>query len=108
MPLIYTGVAVLIHPPTYLANKYCGLGYLEVFVIHNPELCSRGVLSANVIQGLHNVPPSQSCFTYMYRIILLLLVIISAAKMSTKAALVVPALRRHTSTVIVAHGLGDR
>lgn len=28
--------------------------------------------------------------------------------MSTKAALVVPALRRHTSTVIVAHGLGDR
>ena len=31
-----------------------------------------------------------------------------AHKMSSKAALVVPALRRHTSTVIVAHGLGDR
>ncbi|KAK3057224.1 hypothetical protein LTR09_002263 [Extremus antarcticus] len=28
--------------------------------------------------------------------------------MSSKAALVVPALKRHTSTVIVAHGLGDR
>ena len=26
----------------------------------------------------------------------------------SKAALVVPALKRHTSTVIVAHGLGDR
>ena len=30
------------------------------------------------------------------------------ARMSSKAALVVPALKRHTSTVIVAHGLGDR
>ncbi|TKA54404.1 Acyl-protein thioesterase 1, partial [Friedmanniomyces simplex] len=27
--------------------------------------------------------------------------------MSTAAALVVPAIKRHTSTVIVAHGLGD-
>lgn len=28
--------------------------------------------------------------------------------MSNKAALIVPAIKRHTSTVIVAHGLGDR
>lgn len=27
---------------------------------------------------------------------------------SSAAALVVPAVKRHTSTVIVAHGLGDR
>ncbi len=33
---------------------------------------------------------------------------VARSKMSAKAALVVPALRKHTSTVIVAHGLGDR
>lgn len=31
-----------------------------------------------------------------------------AYTMSNKAALIVPAIKRHTSTVIVAHGLGDR
>jgi len=28
--------------------------------------------------------------------------------MSGPAAIVIPAVKRHTSTVIVAHGLGDR
>lgn len=28
--------------------------------------------------------------------------------MSSAAAIIVPALKKHTSTVIVAHGLGDR
>ena len=28
--------------------------------------------------------------------------------MANKAALVVPALKKHTATVIMAHGLGDR
>ena len=32
----------------------------------------------------------------------------ATAIMSSAAALVVPAVKRHTSTVIMAHGLGDR
>ena len=30
------------------------------------------------------------------------------AKMATRAPFVVPALKKHTATVIMAHGLGDR
>jgi len=45
---------------------------------------------------------------HLHKTILVLVITIATLIMSTKAALVVPALRRHTSTVIVAHGLGDR
>lgn len=83
-------------------------------VLRRPELCV-GTTGCLVKQSLH--PPAEVYTAEFCRLAKRIMnvdvivnteIVVNIAMSSAAAALVAPAVRRHTSTVIVAHGLGDR